>query len=125
MNYLEDPIDGTKKWAAIDSAQVQGISKETFKLIKQGMFRVCHGEHGTGRAAAYRNIPVAGKSGTAQNPHGEDHAWFIGYAPSDNPRIAFSILVENGGSGGKVAAPIAREIIKNYFFRLKGNRDII
>jgi penicillin-binding protein 2 len=125
FDYLEDPIDGEKKWAVVDSARVQGISKETYKLLKQGMFRVCHGAHGTGRAAAYQNIQVAGKSGTAQNPHGEAHAWFIGYAPSDNPRIAFCVLVENGGSGGKVAAPIAREIIKNYFFRSKENRDKI
>jgi penicillin-binding protein 2 len=125
INYLEDPIDGTKKWAVTDSARVPEISKETFRLIKQGMFRVCQGEQGTGRAASYRDITVAGKTGTAQNPHGEDHAWFIGYAPADNPRIAFCVLIENGGSGGKVAAPIAREIIKNYFYRAKGNRDQI
>jgi len=125
LNYLEDPIDGTKKWAVVDSAHVPGISEETYKILKQGMFRVCHGEQGTGRAAAYRDIAIAGKSGTAENPHGEDHAWFIGYAPSQNPQIAFCILVENGGSGGKVAAPIAREIIKNYFYRSKGNRDKI
>ncbi len=125
FNYLEDPIDGTKKWAAVDSARVDGMSKKTYMLLKQGMFRVCHGEHGTGRAAVYRGITVAGKSGTAQNPHGEAHAWFIGYAPANNPQIAFCILVENGGSGGKVAAPIAREIMKNYFYRSRGNRDNI
>jgi len=89
------------------------------------MYRVCQGDHGTGRAATYRNITVAGKSGTAQNPHGEDHAWFIGYAPADQPKVAFCILVENGGSGGKVAAPIAREIIQNYFYSKKVSRDKI
>lgn len=125
FNYDEDPIDGTKKWAVVDSARVAGISRKTFMLLKEGMFRVCHGEQGTGRAAVYRGITVAGKSGTAQNPHGEAHAWFFGYAPTNNPKIAFCILVENGGSGGKVAAPIAREIIKKYFYRSRGSRDKI
>ncbi len=119
LNYLEDPIDGTRIWASIDSNKITGVSQETFKILKQGMIRVCHGEHGTGRAAAYRDITVAGKTGTAENPHGEDHAWFIGFAPADNPKIAFCIFIENGGYGGKVAAPIARLIIKNYFYRAK------
>lgn len=125
LNYLEDPIDETKKWAQIDSIKIEGISTETFRILKQGMMRVCHGERGTGRAATYRSISVAGKTGTAQNPHGEDHAWFIGFAPIQNPQIAFCILVENGGSGGKVAAPIAREIIKQYFYTSKINDDKI
>jgi len=125
INYMEDPIDETKIFASIDSTRVSGISQKTFKILKQGMFRVCHGEHGTGRAASYRDITVAGKTGTAENPHGEDHAWFIGYAPADAPKIAFCILVENGGSGGKVAAPIAKLIIKNYFYQSRVKRDKI
>jgi len=125
LNYLEDPIDGTRKWPSIDSIRISGISQHTYKILKQGMYRVCQGEHGTGRAATYRNIAIAGKTGTAENPHGEAHAWFIGYAPANKPKIAFCILVENGGSGGKVAAPIAREIIKYYFFTSKVNRDKI
>lgn len=125
LNHLEDPIHGTTNLAVVDSAMVDGISKETYTILKQGMYRVCHGEHGTGRAATYRQITSAGKSGTAQNPHGEDHAWFIGYAPADQPKIAYCILVENGGSGGKVAAPIAREIIQHYFYTKKVSRDKI
>lgn len=125
LDYLEDPFDRTKKSALIDSVKIKEISQETFKILKQGMYRVCQGERGTGRAAGYRNITVAGKTGTAENPHGEDHAWFIGYAPADKPRIAFCVLVENGGSGGKIAAPIAREIIKNYFYGTKSNYDKI
>jgi len=125
LNYLEDPFDKTKKPALIDSVKISGISPETFKIIKQGMYRVCQGEKGTGRAASYQDITVAGKTGTAQNPHGEDHAWFVGFAPADRPQIAFCILVENGGAGGKIAAPIAREIIKNYFHRPKSSYDKI
>ncbi len=117
VDYLEDPIDGTRKYTPIDSVKINGVSKETFDVIREGMFRVVHGEHGTAKIAGYRDIKVAGKTGTAQNPHGESHAWFIGYAPVNNPEIALCILVENGGSGGRVAAPIAREVIKNYFYQ--------
>lgn len=66
---------------------------------------------GTGRAAQVSGIKVTGKTGTAENAHGEDHAWFIGSAELRNRRIVFAIIVENGGSGGIQAAPIARKII--------------
>ncbi len=68
-------------------------------------------EEGTGSAAALRGIQVAGKTGTAENPHGASHAWFIGFAPAEDPQVAVAIIVENAGSGGKAAAPIARQII--------------
>ncbi|MEE9171159.1 MAG: penicillin-binding transpeptidase domain-containing protein, partial [bacterium] len=52
---------------------------------------------------------------TAQNPHGEDHAWFIGFGPFENPKVAIVVLVENGGGGGAKAAPKAGELLKFYF----------
>ncbi|HHY47338.1 MAG TPA: FtsW/RodA/SpoVE family cell cycle protein, partial [Firmicutes bacterium] len=67
---------------------------------------------GTARAAAIPGITVAGKTGTAENPHGAPHAWFIGFAPAYDPVIAVAVVVENGGSGGTVAAPVAREIMR-------------
>jgi peptidoglycan glycosyltransferase len=66
---------------------------------------------GTGGRARLPSVAVAGKTGTAQNPHGEDHAWFIGFAPAEKPRIAVAVLVEHGGIGGRVAAPVAREVM--------------
>ena len=66
---------------------------------------------GTGRAAQVSGVRVTGKTGTAENAQGEDHAWFIGSAELRNRRIVFAIIVENGGSGGTQAAPIARKII--------------
>jgi penicillin-binding protein 2 len=63
------------------------------------------------------DIIVAGKTGTAQNPHGEDHSIFIAYAPFEKPRIAISVFIENAGFGGTWAAPIASLMIEKY---LKG-----
>lgn len=66
---------------------------------------------GTGRRAQVSGVRVTGKTGTAENAAGEDHAWFIGSAELRNRKIVFAIIVENGGSGGLQAAPIARKII--------------
>lgn len=70
---------------------------------------------GTGNAAALDSIGVAGKTGTAQNPHGEDHAWFMCYAPADNPEIAMALIMENAGGGGSEAAPLAGLWLDVYF----------
>jgi penicillin-binding protein 2 len=71
---------------------------------------------------------VAGKTGTAQNPHGKNHAWFIGFAPYDKPKIAVAVLIENGGFGGVTSAPIAGALIKQYLLnsnkKLKGDEII-
>ena len=88
------------------------VSAETFALIKDGMMGVV--QYGTGTLANIPGITVAGKTGTAQNPHGKDHAWFIAFAPVENPKIALAVLVENAGFGGTISAPIARELIKQY-----------
>lgn len=66
---------------------------------------------GTGQAARIAGVAVAGKTGTAENPHGAPHAWFIGFAPAAAPKIAVAVIVENGGGGGEVAAPIARQVM--------------
>lgn len=67
-------------------------------------------DEGTGYAARIGGVKVAGKTGSAENPHGDSHAWFIGFAPADNPVIAVAVIVENGGGGGDAAAPIARQL---------------
>jgi len=65
---------------------------------------------GTGSGARLAGIKVAGKTGTAENSQGASHAWFIGFAPADNPEIVIAVIVENAGSGGSIAAPIAGRI---------------
>ncbi len=70
---------------------------------------------GTGRAAALADVPVAGKTGTAQNPHGEDHAWFMCFAPANDPEVALAVILENAGHGGSEAAPLAQRWLRLYF----------
>jgi penicillin-binding protein 2 len=72
-------------------------------------------ENGTGRGCYFSKLKVAGKTGTAQNPHGNDHAWFVSYAPADNPELAIAVIVENGGHGGTAAVPIVRKMYETYF----------
>ncbi|KYO68007.1 peptidoglycan D,D-transpeptidase FtsI family protein [Thermovenabulum gondwanense] len=95
------------------------ISPQTADIVRDYMVEVV--EKGTGKAARMKDIKVAGKTGTAENPHGEPHSWFIGFAPAQDPAIAIAVIVENGGSGGKVAAPIAREIIE-YYFKIRNRK---
>ncbi len=93
---------------------INGISNDVYNFVREGMHQVVNG--GTGWRAKVPHIDMAGKTGTAQNPHGEPHAWFMGFAPYKLPEIAIAVLVENGGSGGGVAAPIARKFLEKYFY---------
>lgn len=70
---------------------------------------------GTGHACYFSTMEVAGKTGTAQNPQGKDHGWFVAFAPVNDPQLALAIVVENGGGGGATAAPIARAIFAEAF----------
>lgn len=92
------------------------VSSSTWSVVREGMRRAVMEPGGTGGMARVRTIQVAGKTGTAQNPHGLDHAWFVGFAPFDNPVIAIAVLVENAGFGGSFAAPIAGKCIERYIF---------
>jgi penicillin-binding protein 2 len=88
------------------------INAEYFEAVKKGMQRVM--TNGTGRHYLIEGVEVAGKTGTAENSHGKDHAIFIGYAPLENPKIAIAVVVENAGFGATWAAPIASLMIEQY-----------
>lgn len=90
------------------------IDKKYFIPIVEGMFKVVEEAGGTARRAHIDSIAVCGKTGTAQNPHGEDHSIFIAFAPKDNPKIAIAVYIENAGFGGTWAAPIASLLIEKY-----------
>lgn len=91
-----------------------GIDAQWFPLVDEAMRRVVQEEGGTARGARVEGITICGKTGTAENPHGKDHAVFIAYAPMEAPRIAMAVYVENSGFGGTWAAPIASLMIEQY-----------
>lgn len=91
-----------------------GIDARYFDIIREAMLTVFEGEHGTARFYALDSIKQCGKTGTVQNPHGEDHSIFIAFAPIENPKIALSVIVENSGYGSTWAAPIASLLIEKY-----------
>lgn len=92
------------------------IAPEHFNLIRRAMYDVVNVPGGTASVAKIPGIMVAGKTGTAQNAHGKDHAWFVCFAPLDNPKIAMCVMVENAGFGGAIAAPIAQKAMSRYLF---------
>jgi len=99
-----------------------GLGRKSFEVVRHALYNVVN------RAGTATNIKdpvlnIAGKTGTAQNPHGNDHSVFIGFAPFDNPKIAVAVIVENAGFGSTVAAPIARDIIKAYLIKDKIKLD--
>lgn len=102
------------------------VSEKTLRIVREALKQAV--DEGTGRAATLGAFSVAGKTGTAQLTAGSagvdsadlpkairDHAWFVGYAPAEDPTIAFAIIVEHGGHGGSMAAPIARKVLEVYF----------
>jgi penicillin-binding protein 2 len=92
---------------------VTEIDRQHFEKVVEGMYKVV--EAGTGRGVRFsKDIEVCGKTGTAQNPHGEDHSIFIAFAPKDDPKIAVAVYVENVGYGSTWAAPINSLIIEKY-----------
>lgn len=88
------------------------IEKRHFEAVKEGMHRVM--VYGTGRHYAVDSLHMAGKTGTVQNPHGRDHAIFIGFAPLEDPQIAVAVVVENAGFGATWACPIATMMMEQY-----------
>lgn len=90
------------------------IDEQSFEPIIEGMKKVYEGHHGTARYYKNDTIILCGKTGTVENPHGENHSMFIAFAPKDNPQIAIAVVVENAGYGSTWAAPIATLMMEQY-----------
>lgn len=116
--HLVREVSGTDKNASrFESPIFTTIDSTWFKYIVEGMDLAVNGPAGSGstaRVAAIPGITVCGKTGTAQNPHGNDHSVFIAFAPKENPKIAVAVYVENAGFGATWAAPIASLMIEKY-----------
>jgi penicillin-binding protein 2 len=95
--------------------RVEGLDGPVLEFLRRAMLGVVENPQGTAYWTRIPTLLVAGKTGTAQNPHGDHHAWYTAYAPADAPEIALAIIVEGAGHGGEVAAPIARAFMAEYF----------
>jgi len=114
-----------RRGSAVAAGEPLGIRPETIAVLKEGLRAVV--AEGTGWRARLRGIEVGGKTGSAQvvgrarleqSPTEDElkpHAWFVAFAPVEQPTIALAVLVEHGGSGSASAAPVAREILAHYF----------
>jgi len=121
--YRPHLVKGIGKTGAIDQKYKEkisvGIDRRHFETVIGGMVDAVNNGtvSGDGRMS---DIQMCGKTGTSQNRHGENHSIFIAFAPRDNPKIAIAVFVENAGSGGAHAAPIASLCIEKY---IKGHSD--
>jgi penicillin-binding protein 2 len=130
VERVEDVYRNTlRDYPPVEVGEVH-ISEKTLRFIQEALMGVVHDPRGTGWACALKDVKVAGKTGTAQViriPQDfkkedierlplkyRDHAWFVAYAPFEDPVISVVVLVEHGGSGGAAAAPIAKKVIEKY-----------
>jgi penicillin-binding protein 2 len=93
--------------------RIADLSPRTLAILREGLLQVVADPRGTGKAARVKGVAIAGKTGTAETGGGRpDHAWFAGYAPAERPRIAFVVMLEHAGSGGKSAGPVAKRFVE-------------
>jgi peptidoglycan glycosyltransferase len=109
--YLVRSIAGSETNLATAKEQLAApLGTEAANQVRDLMIAVV--QHGTGTAAALPGVTVAGKTGTATNPHGPAHSWFVAFAPAQAPRVVVAVIVENAGYGAAVAAPIVRDVLR-------------
>jgi penicillin-binding protein 2 len=128
IQYIEAEDDQAPEYRQPRIVHRLTISPTTMALVHKGLWGVVNGDHGTARASKFQSVAFSGKTGTAQvvarpkdQESGEgkvqilpkDHAWFVAYAPSVDPKIAVAVIIEHG-EHGSWAAPLAREIIRSF-----------
>ncbi len=107
-----------------DSLHQVQIQPQYFDVVHDGMQAVIEEQGGTAGRAKIDTLHYCGKTGTSQNPHGEDHSVFIAFAPRINPTIAISVYIENAGKGGLWAAPIASLVIEKYLRGIVARKEL-
>ena len=116
-NVTIDPKYKEKQYTLVDTTHFPKVIGGMYRAVNSG-----YGSGGTASIAAVPGLDICGKTGTAQNPHGDDHSVFICFAPKDNPKIAVAAFVENGGYGASYAAPIASLLTEMYLTgKISGN----
>ncbi len=109
-------IDGAEQLFEPEVAGELPLSPDNLALIRRSLEAVVSGARGTARRA-FEGISysVAGKTGTSESGQEEPHAWFAGYAPAENPRVAIAVVLEHAGEGSQVAAPLFRQVLEAFF----------
>ena len=118
VRRIVNPITGQEEILEFEQRRID-LPNEYFKAIKKGMYLVVNG-NGTAKNVRSSDFILAGKTGTAQVTTGNNHSWFVGFAPYDDPQIAVCVLGENAGWGSQFAAPLAAAIMIRY---LSGNTE--
>ncbi|PYM30371.1 MAG: penicillin-binding protein 2 [Candidatus Rokuibacteriota bacterium] len=130
VQRIERPDRGVV-WS--DAGTVNGhveLNPAVWAFLRRSLWAVVNTSNGTGIAARIPGLDIAGKTGTAQtianskSEKGQDHAWFASFAPARDPEVVIVVLVERGGHGGSMAAPIARQIYNAIFFEKVASLDI-
>ncbi|SNR47921.1 penicillin-binding protein 2 [Lutibacter agarilyticus] len=112
--HIVKNIAGVKLDKKFTSPKQTSIDKKYFDPVIEGLFDVFENPRGTATWSRVKGIEICGKTGTAENPHGQDHSIFIAFAPKDDPKIALAVFVENGYWGSRWAGPIATLMIEKY-----------
>lgn len=106
--HLLSKIEGVRAWEK--RARHVHLKEKNLAALKQGLEKAVQSETGTGRLSRVPGLRIAAKTGTAQSGQNVTHAWFVGYAPAEKPKIAVSVFLENGGRGGVTAAGVASQV---------------
>ena len=114
-DYTGRNLEQFEQAARLDPIRTVSLDASKWERLVEALSAVVNGEMGTGRRAKLEHVEVCGKTGTAEAPPKEPHAWFAAFAPRDNPSAVVMVLIENGGHGGEIAAPIAREVLLKLF----------
>lgn len=122
--HIAKHIEGVPLDKKFTTPNYTTIDKKYFEPVIEGLFNVVDNPRGTAHWSKVEGIDICGKTGTAENPHGQDHSIFIAFAPKDNPKIAIAVFVENGYWGSRWAGPIATLMIENYL-KGKTNRPLV
>ena len=133
VNYLQQNGSDDMSHLPVEGSKIPIMKQQNWDDVQDAMLNVVHGARGTAKKIRSEDYKIAGKTGTAQvftvaqdeeydetkiEKHMRDHALFVAYAPYEDPKIAVAVIAENGGSGGSVAAPIAKAVIDAYLKKL-------
>jgi len=137
VNKVESVDGSTVREYGPELIRTIELKPDTLKRVRAALADVVSAPGGTGGAARSQVVSIAGKTGTAQVVEmkggyvkteqlayfNRDHAWFVSYAPVENPQVAIAVLVEHGGHGGDAAAPMAKKVFEKFIEIQKQNTD--